>query len=180
MKFVDTSLLRIGYEEWNPQAARSVVLLHGWPDSPRTWAQVVPALAAQGWRVLVPALRGFSPTRFLREDTPRSGQLSALGRDVLDFIDALHLQQPALVGHDWGAPVAWSCALLRPDIFHALGQGLISGASAVLVDFHPKPELALVDGPQALTLDQLPRLKRYIETIHRTYQEVSKLDRQRK
>ena len=120
MKFVDTALLRIGYQEWNPQAARSVVLLHGWPDSPRTWAQVAPVLAAQGWRVLVPALRGFSPTRFLREDTPRSGQLSALGRDVLEFIDALQLQRPALVGHDWGARAAGNACALRPGVASAL------------------------------------------------------------
>ena len=62
MKYVDTSVLRIGYEEWNPDAARTVVLLHGWPDSPRTWAQVAPVLALQGWRVIVPALRIYANT----------------------------------------------------------------------------------------------------------------------
>jgi pimeloyl-ACP methyl ester carboxylesterase len=65
MKFVDTDVLRIGYQEWNPSAQRTVILLHGWPDSVRTWSGVVPLLEAQGWRVVVPALRGFSPTRFL-------------------------------------------------------------------------------------------------------------------
>ena len=106
MKFVDTSVLRVGYEEWNPQAERTVVLLHGWPDSTRTWAQVAPQLAEQGWRVIVPALRGFAPTRFLDTQTPRSGQLSALGRDVLELVDALQLDRSALVGHDWGARAA--------------------------------------------------------------------------
>ena len=77
---VDTSLLRIAYDEWNPSAARSVVLLHGWPDSPRCWSAVAPALAQQGWRVLVPALRGFEPTRFLRADTPRTGRTAASPR----------------------------------------------------------------------------------------------------
>ena len=105
-KTLDTALLRIAYDEWNPDAARSVVLLHGWPDSPRCWAAVAPVLAQQGWRVLVPALRGFAPTRFLRTDTPRTGQLSALGRDLLEFVDALGLRQPAFVGHDWGARAA--------------------------------------------------------------------------
>jgi len=112
-KTVDTSLLRIAYDEWNADAPRSVVLLHGWPDSPRCWAAVAPALAQQGWRVLVPALRGFAPTRFLRADTPRTGQLSALGRDLLEFIDALGLHQPALVGHDWGARAAANACGLR-------------------------------------------------------------------
>jgi len=116
LKFVDTPVLRIAYEEWNPQAERTVVLLHGWPDSPRTWAQVAPALAAQGWRVIVPALRGFSPTQFLKADTPRSGQLSALGRDVLELIEALQLKQPALVGHDWGARAAGNACALQPGV----------------------------------------------------------------
>lgn len=115
-KTVDTSLLRIAYDEWNAGASRSVVLLHGWPDSPRCWAAVASALAQQGWRVLVPALRGFAPTRFLHADTPRTGQLSALGRDLLEFIDALGLHQPALVGHDWGARAAANACGLRPGV----------------------------------------------------------------
>ncbi len=116
MQYIDTSVLRIGYQEWNPQAERAVVLLHGWPDSPRTWAKVAPALAAEGWRVIVPALRGFLPTRFLQADTPRSGQLSALGRDVLELIERLQLKSPALVGHDWGARAAGNACGLQPGV----------------------------------------------------------------
>jgi pimeloyl-ACP methyl ester carboxylesterase len=109
---VDTPRLRIGYLEWNPAGARSAVLVHGWPDSPETWDAVAQQLAAAGYRVLCPALRGFGPTRFLDARTPRSGQLSALGRDLLDFIDALGLHAPLLVGHDWGArAVANACGL---------------------------------------------------------------------
>lgn len=59
-----------------------------------------------------------------------------------------------------------------PDIFHVVGQGLIAGASAVLIDFHPRPEAALCDGPQALTLDQLPKFKRYVERVNAAYREV--------
>jgi pimeloyl-ACP methyl ester carboxylesterase len=113
---IDTPRLRVGYEEHNPQGRRTVVLLHGWPDSLRTWAGVAPGLAAQGWRVIVPALRGFLPTRFLQPHTPRTGQLSALGRDLLDLIDALQLQRPALVGHDWGARAAANACGLRPGV----------------------------------------------------------------
>ena len=116
LKFVDTSLLRVAYEEWNPTASRTVVLLHGWPDSIRSWSEVAPGLAQAGWRVLVSALRGFLPTRFLREDTPRTGQLAALGCDLLEFIDALGLKQPALVGHDWGARAAAIACGLRPGV----------------------------------------------------------------
>jgi len=59
-----------------------------------------------------------------------------------------------------------------PDIFHVTGQGLIAGASMVLVDFHPRPEVALCDAHQALTLDQLPRLVRYAGTVCEAYRSV--------
>ena len=113
---VDTPLLRVVYQDWNPCAERAVVLLHGWPDSPRTWLGVAPLLAGAGWRVIVPALRGFAPTEFLREDSPRSGQLAALGRDAVDFVRALGLRMPALVGHDWGARAACNACGLAPGI----------------------------------------------------------------
>ena len=116
MKFVDTSVLRVGYQEWNETGTRSVILLHGWPDSPRTWSQVAPGLAQAGWRVIVPALRGFAPTTFLENHTPRSGQLVALGCDVLELIERLNLVRPALVGHDWGARAAALACALRAGV----------------------------------------------------------------
>ena len=113
MKFVDTSLLRVAYQEWNPQGSTSVILVHGWPDSPRCWNAVAPRLAQAGYRVLAPALRGYSPTTFLRAETPRTGQLASLGRDLIEFVDALGISRPALVGHDWGArAVAIACGLM--------------------------------------------------------------------
>jgi pimeloyl-ACP methyl ester carboxylesterase len=136
IKTADTPLLRISYEDWNPGAARCVVLLHGWPDSPRCWSGVAPLLAQQGWRVLVPALRGFAPTQFLNTDTPRTGQLSALARDLLDFVDVLGLTQPAFVGHDWGARAAANACGLRPGVASHLvmisvGYGTNSPAQAL-------------------------------------------------
>ena len=115
-QFVATSRLEVGYLEWNPSGRRTVVLLHGWPDSPESWSGVAPAMAAAGFRVLAPALRGYGPTRFLDARTIRSGELAALGRDLLEFIDALGLQKPALVGHDWGARAAANACGLRPGV----------------------------------------------------------------
>ena len=112
---VKTSQLDIAYLEWNPAGARTAVLLHGWPDSPECWNSVADKLAASGYRVLCPALRGFGPTRFLRADTPRSGELAALGRDLLDFRSALGLERPVLVGHDWGARAAGNACSLDAD-----------------------------------------------------------------
>ncbi|HJV95057.1 MAG TPA: alpha/beta hydrolase [Albitalea sp.] len=120
MKFVDTALLRVGYDEWNPSGRHTVVLLHGWPDSPRCWQPIAPALAEAGYRVIAPALRGFVPTRFLDARTPRSGQLSALGRDLIEFVQALRIERPTLVGHDWGARAAANACGLAPELAERL------------------------------------------------------------
>ncbi|WP_059412222.1 alpha/beta fold hydrolase [Cupriavidus basilensis] len=112
--FASTSVLDIGYLEWNPRGARTAVLVHGWPDSPESWRGVAAPLAGAGFRVLCPALRGFGPTRFRDGATMRSGQLAALGRDLLAFLDALALRDPLLVGHDWGARAAANAFGLRP------------------------------------------------------------------
>ncbi len=115
-RFVSTERLDIAYLEWNPEGSRTAVLIHGWPDSPACWRAVAPALVDAGYRVLAPALRGFAPTRFRDAATPRSGQLSALGRDLLEFIDVLGLRQPALIGHDWGARAAANACGLRDGV----------------------------------------------------------------
>jgi hypothetical protein len=73
-------------------------------------------LVAAGYRVITPALRGFSPTTFLSESTPRTGQLASLGRDLVDVVQALGLHQPVLVGHDWGARAAANACGLAPGI----------------------------------------------------------------
>ena len=115
-KSTRTSKLDIEYLEWNPSGARTMVLVHGWPDYARTWLAAAPAFAAAGFRVLAPSVRGYAGTRFLDQATPRSAQLSALGRDLLDFIDALSLRDPVLVGHDWGARAVANAAGLRRGV----------------------------------------------------------------
>ncbi len=108
--------LDVEYLEWNPAGEQAIVLVHGWPDSPRSWAAVAPLLAAAGYRVLAPSLRGYGGTRFLDAETPRSGELVALGRDVIGFVQALGLDKPVLVGHDWGARAVLNAAGLAPGL----------------------------------------------------------------
>ncbi|RQR47592.1 alpha/beta hydrolase [Burkholderia sp. Bp9140] len=115
-RFATTASLELAYLEWNPRGERVAVLLHGWPDSPVGWEAVAEALAVRGYRVLAPALRGFAPTRFRDATVPRSGQLAALGRDVLEFADVLGLERPVLVGHDWGARAAANACGLRDGV----------------------------------------------------------------
>jgi len=110
--FVDTSALRIGYEVAGQTDGLPVILLHGWPDDVRTWDAVLPALHGAGCRTYAPWLRGYGATRFLRDDTHRSGQLVALGQDVVEFAAALGLSRYALVGHDWGSRAAYIASTL--------------------------------------------------------------------
>ncbi|MCP5266529.1 MAG: alpha/beta hydrolase [Burkholderiaceae bacterium] len=117
-KPVRTPTLEIAYEVAGPEDGMPVVLLHGWPDDPRTWDAIAPVLAKSGYRVLAPWLRGFGPTRFRRKTSIRSGQISALAQDLFDFIEALRLRRPVLIGHDWGARAAGSCTGLA----HGSGQ----------------------------------------------------------
>ena len=109
-----TPTLDIAFQTFGPAEGPAVVLLHGWPDGPRTWQHLAPHLAAQGRRVIVPWLRGFGPTRFLDPATPRSGQFSAIAQDLIDLADALKLGSFDVVGHDWGARAVYSAALLWP------------------------------------------------------------------
>src|SRR6185437_3569618 len=120
VKRVRTETLEIGYEESGPATGAPVVLLHGFPDDPRTWDGVAPALAAAGRRVLAPYLRGYGPTRFLDGAAPRSGQQAALGHDLLAFMDALGLERAALAGYDWGGRAACIVAALWPERVDAL------------------------------------------------------------
>lgn len=115
LKFADTPLLKVAYEEKGLSSGFPVMLLHGWPDDIRTWDGVVSRLVEAGFRTITPYLRGFGPTTFLRSETIRSGQLSALGSDVIDLATALRLERYAVLGHDWGARAAYIAASQAPD-----------------------------------------------------------------
>ncbi len=112
---VRTPVLEIAYLESGPADGVPVVLLHGFPDDPHCYDDVAPMLAEAGYRVLVPWLRGYGPTRFLRDDTPRSGEQAALGADARDFLDALEIERAVLVGYDWGGRAACIVAALWPE-----------------------------------------------------------------
>jgi pimeloyl-ACP methyl ester carboxylesterase len=112
---VETADLAIACEISGPEYGSPIILLHGWPDDPRTWDGLLPDLHAAGWRTISPYLRGFGPTRFRRDTGLRTGQLAALGQDVLDLADALALRRFAVAGHDWGARAAYIASALAPE-----------------------------------------------------------------
>lgn len=118
-----TAHLKLAYEQHGPGTGESVILLHGFPYSPRAYDDIAPALAAKGYRVIVPYLRGYGPTRFNSPDTPRSGQQAALAQDLLDLMDALNIEQAALCGYDWGGRAACIVAALWPERVRCLVTG---------------------------------------------------------
>ena len=91
----------------------AVVLLHGWPDSHRLWRDQLPALHAAGFRTVAPDLRGFGDSG--KPDAIEAYTLPTLVGDVLGIMDALGIARAHVVGHDWGAAVAWGLAAFVPD-----------------------------------------------------------------
>src|SRR5258708_20839990 len=136
-KIVEPDTLTIAYEEHGPPDGAPVILLHGFPYEPRGYDEVAPPLAADGSRVLVPYLRGYGPTRFRAANTPRSGQQAALGNDLLQFMNALGInQRVALTGFDWGGRAACIVSALWPE----RGRCLVSCTGYNLQDMPAAPE----------------------------------------
>jgi len=123
LRQVTTPVLDIAYEAHGPEAGEPVVLLHGFPYDPRCFDDVAPILGQAGYRVIIPYLRGYGPTRFLSAETPRSGQQAALARDLLDLLDALAIPAAALMGYDWGGRAACILAALWPERVRCLVTG---------------------------------------------------------
>jgi pimeloyl-ACP methyl ester carboxylesterase len=112
---IDAGLLNVGYLEAGPADGAPVVLLHGWPYDTHSFDEVTPPLADAGFRLIVPYLRGFGPTRYRSGQTFRNGQPAALAQDLLDLMDALRIERAILAGFDWGARTADVVAALWPE-----------------------------------------------------------------
>ena len=115
LKKIAAGVLDVAYEEWGPSVGDPVCLLHGFPYDVRAYEKVAPRLAEFGYRVIVPYLRGYGPTRFLSADTPRSGEQAVLGNDLLALLDALEIEAAVLGGYDWGGRAACIVAALWPE-----------------------------------------------------------------
>ena len=115
MKQIDAGVLSVAYAEAGPATGPVVILLHGWPYDIHTYVDVAPLLASAGYRVLVPYLRGYGPTRFLASETFRNGQPSAVAVDIIAFMDALRIEKATIAGCDWGARTANIMAALWPE-----------------------------------------------------------------
>jgi len=120
LKQIDAGVLNVGYIDAGPSSGPTVILLHGWPYDIHAFADVSPGLAAAGYRVIIPYLRGYGSTSFLSSETFRNGQPSALALDAIALMDALRIQTPIIAGFDWGARTADIVAALWPQRCKAL------------------------------------------------------------
>ena len=141
---IDAGLLNVGYVDTGPADGPAVLLLHGWPYDIHSYADVVPLLAAGGYRVTVPYLRGFGTTRFLSDQTPRNGEQAVLAVDAIAFMDALGIESAIVSGFDWGARTADIVAALWPERCSGLvsvSGYLIGSQAAGKLPLPPEAEL---------------------------------------
>ncbi|WP_398481699.1 alpha/beta fold hydrolase [Tardiphaga sp.] len=117
---IRTPLLDIAYEHRGPTGGIPVILLHGFPYDVRGYDDAVALINEAGFRTIVPYLRGYGPTRFLSQETVRSGQQGALGHDLLDLMDALRIEKAVVAGYDWGGRAACVVSALWPERVHGL------------------------------------------------------------
>ncbi len=105
-----------------------VLLCHGWPESWYSWRHQLGALAEAGYRAVAPDMRGYGETD--RPEAIEAYTIFHLVGDMVGLLDALGADRAAIVGHDWGASVAWHAALMRSDRFRAV--------AALSVPFRPR------------------------------------------
>ena len=144
LKQIDAGTLNVGYAEAGPADGPPIILLHGWPYDIYSFVDVTPLLAAAGYRVIVPYVRGYGTTRFLSNDTPRNGQQSVVAVDVINLMDALKIQKAVIGGFDWGARSADIVAALWPERCKALvsvSGYLIGSQAAGKMPLPPQAEL---------------------------------------
>ncbi len=121
---LNTPVLRLAYEDSGPKRGESLLLVHGWPDSPRTWDKVLPQLHEAGYRTITPYLRGYGPSTFRNpvfgRKPRRTGQPVAFAQDMIHLADHLKLKRFHFIGHDWGARTGYALAALFPQRLKSL------------------------------------------------------------
>jgi pimeloyl-ACP methyl ester carboxylesterase len=143
LKQINAGVLNVSYAEAGPSDGPAVILFHGWPYDIHSFVDVAPILAAAGYRVLVPYLRGYGETRFLSADTPRNAQPAAVATDAINFMDALKIDKAIVGGFDWGGRNANLLAMLWPERVKALvsvGGYLVGSQAAVQKPLPPSAE----------------------------------------
>jgi pimeloyl-ACP methyl ester carboxylesterase len=143
LKQIDAGDLSVGYLEAGPADGPAVILLHGWPYDIHSFEAVAPELAAAGYRVIAPYLRGYGTTRFLSADTLRNAQPTTMAVDAIALMDALNIKAAIVAGFDWGARTANIMATLWPERCKAMvsvSGYLIGNSEATTTPLPPEAE----------------------------------------
>ncbi|WP_158792705.1 alpha/beta fold hydrolase [Granulicella sp. L60] len=135
MRFEQTELLNIAFEMDGALSGPPVFLLHGWPDAPASWESVASTLQGNGYKTIAPFLRGSYPTEFLSQATPRFAGAVAMAQDLIDLADRLGIERFSILGHDWGARIAYTVATLFPD--------RVRGIATLALAYQPRGEFHL-------------------------------------
>ncbi|MEH2564029.1 alpha/beta fold hydrolase [Bradyrhizobium sp. AZCC 2289] len=146
LRHIDAGVLNIACYEDGPATGPAAILLHGFPYDIHSYVDVAPLLAARGFRVIVPYLRGFGATRFRDRATLRSGEQAAIGADVIALMDALGIKRAVFAGHNWGGRAACVAAALWPERCAGLvtvNSYLIQDLARAMVPIGPEYEAAL-------------------------------------
>jgi pimeloyl-ACP methyl ester carboxylesterase len=117
--FIQTNGIRLHVVQAGPKSGVPVLLLHGFPETWRCWIRQVPALVEAGFRVILPDQRGYNLSE--KPKGISKYHVNELVGDVLGLIDALDYEKVNLVGHDWGAIIAWMMAYRHPERLQRLG-----------------------------------------------------------
>jgi pimeloyl-ACP methyl ester carboxylesterase len=141
-RFIETNGIKMHIAEQGEGPL--VVLCHGFPESWYSWRHQLPELAETGYHAVAPDQRGYGQTD--RPEAIEAYNILQLTGDVVGLVHALNEEQAVIVGHDWGAPVAWHCALLRPDIFHAVALLSVPYLRRSWADVRPTDAMKLMAG----------------------------------
>ena len=143
-RFIETNGIRMHIAEQGEGPL--VVLCHGFPECWYSWRHQLPALAEAGYHAVAPDQRGYGQT-----DRPApidAYNIFQLTGDIVGLVHALREDQAVIVGHDWGAPVAWHCALLRPDMFRAIALLSVPYVPRSWQDIRPTEAMKRMAGDQ--------------------------------
>jgi pimeloyl-ACP methyl ester carboxylesterase len=121
-----------------------VILCHGFPELWYSWRHQIKALAEAGFHAVAPDQRGYGETE--RPEAIEDYDILKLTGDIVGLVHALGEERAVIAGHDWGAPVAWHCALLRPDIFHAVALLSVPFQAGTWDDIRPTEVMKMMAG----------------------------------
>jgi pimeloyl-ACP methyl ester carboxylesterase len=143
LKYINAGDLCIAYEESGKIDGTTIILMHGFPYDIRTYDEVTKYLVTENCRIIVPYLRGYGPTKFLSDDTMRSGQQAALANDLIELMDALSIQKAIVGGYDWGGRACCIVSALFPE--RIIGLVSMAGYNIQNIAKYAEPDIPEIE-----------------------------------